>query len=176
MSELTDGKELKGLGGWLVLFQIQIFSSLAGAAQMLIFFPIAAIITENFVSLSYYHIIGSNVYDIFEIYRSPVTYVFAASVFVLTLLCVIFFYKKKLVFRLFFIAESVIYIIAMCFMIIYLVNSLGGAYEGLTGGEFAYSGVFTVFYTAFGLLPLVGITVAFIIALFKSRRVKNTFS
>ena len=172
MSEIVYGKELKGLGGWLVLFQIQIWSNLAGVAQMAVYIPLSGIFIRNMFD-TVYSASGYNPFGMFAALNSPVSYAFILSIFVLTLLCIIFFYKKKLVFRVFFIIESVIYIVAA---ILYFMVMLRVMSAGMMNDFIDFNGIFTGFMVFFGLLPAAGILVAFIIALFKSKRVKNTFS
>lgn len=172
MSEIVIEKELKGLGGWLVLFQIQVWSNLAGAAQMAIFIPLSGIFMRSMLATAYYDL-SYNPFGMFAGLNSPIAYVFIFAIFVLTLLCIIFFYKKMLVFRLFFIIESVIYFVAM---VLYYNVMLKIMSAGMMNDYFDFSGIFTGFMIFFGMLPAVGILVAFIIALFKSKRVKNTFS
>ena len=177
MSEVTyPQKELKGLGGWLVLFQIQIWSNIAGAAQILIFYPIAGIILKAQLSKGYFDAFGGFGTDMYNIYFSPYIYIFAAVILVLTLLCIIFFYKKKLLFRVFFIIETILYIIGMCFYYLYIIKIMANTYTDMFGNSAPFTNVFTIFFAAVGILPMIGIAVAFIIALFKSKRVKNTFS
>ena len=162
-------KELKGLGGWLVLFQIEIWSNLAGAVQMGILLMALGLVSKSPVFSEF----GANPFEFFYGLNSPIAYALIAAIFVLMLLCVIFFYKKKMVFRVFFILGSVVYIVAMG---LYYFIFMGNMYSAMDFGLQAFGGVGTFFMLAFGMLPTVGIIVAIIIALFKSKRVKNTFS
>ena len=177
MSEITyQQKELKGLGGWLVLFQIQMWSILAGAVQNLVLFPIAGVFLENLKFPSYFASFGRGFFSVYDIYDSPWIYIFFGVITVLLVLCVVFFYKKKLVFRTFFIAESVVNTVSMFSIVFYLVNGLGSMYGLIAGDSTSMTNVFAVFYFATVIIPVIGINIAFIIALFKSKRVKNTFS
>jgi hypothetical protein len=173
MSEITyQQKELRGLGGWLVLFQIQIWSNLAGTVQMGFLIPLSGIFMRRMFT-SVYSDLSYSPFGMFAELNSPIAYAFILVVFVLTLLCIIFFYKRKLAFRVFFILESVIYLVAMGLYYNVMLKFMSAE---MTTGYFDFSGMFTGFMIFFGMLPAVGILVAFIIALFKSKRVKNTFS
>ena len=172
MSEITyQQKELKGLGGWLVLFQIQVWNTLAGVVQIAIMIPLFAVISRKVFS---FHInTETNPFEAFSTLNSPITYLFVAAIFALILLCIIFFYRKKIVFRVLFIISSVLYIIGM---VLYYFFFLSGMYADMTESFANFNVIFTVYFILVGLLPVFGIHVALIIALYKSKRVKNTFN
>lgn len=159
------------------IVQIHIFNSLAGILQLVVLVPVMRFVTNSMLrggTVKPVGIIeGSSPLDIYDFLYKPLAIVIIAILLVLTLLCIIFFYRKKIEFRLFFIAESVIYIAAMGAFYYFFMNDI---YSQTMDGFAAFNGIFIGFALAFGLLPMLGIAIAFIIALFKSYRVKNTFS
>ena len=172
MNEI-ERKELQGLGGWLVLFQIHIFNSLAGIVQLVILVPVFRLIGTYMMRSNVYASLDTNPFSVFDFIFSPIAIAIIAVLFVLTLLCIIFFYRKRIVFRTLFVIQSVVYLVGFGLYYFYIMTDM---YTQTTDGFTAFDGVFFGFAIAFGLLPILGIAVAFIIALFKSHRVKNTFS
>lgn len=172
MNEINTKKNLYGFGGWLVLFQIYIFLTLVESVQSLFGF---AIMGSMFSGDFFKGLYGFNDFDLgrfFKLFNSPFVYVFTAVIFVLTLLVVIFFYRKKIIFRTLFIAQSVVSIVGGAFYYIYILGQIGTMFDN----EFAEMG--RVLMTSAGvmsLIPALGIPLALTIALFKSQRVKNTF-
>jgi len=159
-----------------VLFQIQIFYTLVQSVQYLGTFIIFGILLRSGFFADMYYIDDFNPFEMWEITTSPVAYILVAAVFVMTLLGVIFFYKKNLKFRVFFILGTAVNISALCAFVYYMLSWINGSFSGMFGEAAPFTGVFGVFYAVFAILPTVGIAVAFIIALYKSQRVKNTFS
>ena len=107
-------RELKGLGGWLVLFQIHIFNSLAGILQLVVLVPVMRLITNSLMKTGamsdLYGFSDGYPFNIFEFLYSPPAIAIISVLFVLTLLCIIFFYRKKIIFRTLFIIQSVVYL------------------------------------------------------------------
>lgn len=145
--------DLYGIGGWLVLFQIYIILAVGSTIQTLLF----GLLNDSRI--------------IMESYR-PYYFAFLSVAFILALICMIFFYRKKIVFRPLFIVYSVLTLISS---VVY--NLYGADYSSSVSlGE--YSSNVATFIKGFGYVSLViaaGIMIAMIIALFKSQRVKNTF-
>ena len=154
MSETVDRKELKGIGGWLVLFQIYIIMSAFSAAQSLL---TLFVMNRNIVLPAF----------------KPYYIVLLAAAFALVLVCVVLFYKKRMAFRPVFIVYS---IVVLATTTVYLFYGSDFSYYSIELGE--YASFFTSVIKSIGYVSLAigtGIIVAFIIALYKSQRVKNTF-
>lgn len=146
---------LKGPAGWLVLFQIYIIMAVATSIQTILL-----------------GLAMGNIFD-FGAYR-PYYYVLLAVAFAIALVCMILFYRRKMAFRLWFIAYSVVSIISSV-----LYNVFGANVSYTTPELIEYASSLTSFTDNLSYVSLVislGITAALIIALFKSQRVKNTFS
>jgi len=171
MNKIVQQKELKGLGGWLVLFQIQIISSLAGAAQGIIVFSAMGMLLSSSLMSEMYYGAGFNPFEMWRILSSPIAIVVMAVILLFALLCVVFFYKKRKVFRVFFILGSAVNMAAAILYMSYVFNFMAEAF-----GTSGFSTTITTITLALSLLPSIGIMIAFIIALYKSQRVKNTFS
>ena len=176
MNEI-ERKELKGLGGWLVLFQIHIFNSLAGVLQMVVLVPVMRLITNSLMKTGamsdLYGFSDGYPFNIFEFLYSPPAIAIISVLFVLTLLCIIFFYRKKIIFRTLFIIQSVVYLAGFG---LYYFYTMVRMYTEFMVDLPQIGNTFMYISGAFAMIPQIGITVAIIIALFKSHRVKNTFS
>ncbi len=155
--ELQEKQELKGLGGWLVLFQIYIIMAVAASVQTLVL----ALITGN----TFFYVFS----QAFRIYYIA----FMAVSFIISLLCMIFFYRKKIAFRILFIVYS---LLAVSFSLVYYLSGEVLRYIEDTSVYMAYFADFIKVLTISSIIIGIGIYAAFIIALYKSKRVKNTFS
>ncbi len=138
MSELEGQRELKGFGGWLVLFQIYIIIMVVGGVQTL------------FSSLFYALFMGA------AMAGPPYHIILQAVEFVLALVCMVLFYRRRKAFRPMFVVHS----------IFFLGISISNRIELGTGFDII---------SIVGLVLGNGVAVAFMIALYKSQRVKNTF-
>ena len=172
MNEI-EKRELKGLGGWLVLFQIHIFNSLASIIQVAVLVPIMSFIFNSSAMKGLYGLPDGYPFNIFDFLYSPPAVAIIAVIFVLTLLCIIFFYRKKMVFRVLFIIQSVISLVGL---VLYYIFAMSRMYAEILADIPQVADAFVYIGGAFAIIPTLGITVALIIALFKSHRVKNTFS
>jgi len=122
---------------------------------------------------SLYGVSSGYPFSIFEFLYSAPAIAIIAAIFVLTLLCIIFFYRKKIVFRTLFVTQSVIYLIALGFYYFFVMGSM---YTEIMEDQPQIGNTFMYVGGAFALIPSLGIMVALTIALFKSKRVKNTFN
>ena len=138
MSELEGQRELKGFGGWLVLFQIYIIMMVVGTIPLLTSSQVSSFFMGTTMASPPYHII------------------LQAVEFVLALACMVLFYRRRKAFRLVFVVHS----------IFFLGISISNRIELGTGFDIL---------SIVGLVLGNGAAVAFIIALYKSQRVKNTF-
>lgn len=170
MDELEAKKELKGIGGWLVLFQIYFFMTLVQVVQSVVAFIIMGSLIREGLYSNFYNYFPIN---IFEFIFSPYMYAYMAVIFVLTLLIVIFFYRKKIVFRTLFIIQSVVSVIGF---IIYFVFIMGQMSTVFFDSFVKMGRAIMILAGVMSFIPAVGIPLALTIALFKSERVKNTFS
>lgn len=153
MNDIEARNDLSGLNGWLVLFQIYIIMAVASSLQAIL---LGLVLDSGAISKSY----------------KPYYYAFMAGSFVIALICMIFFYRKKIVFRTLFIVYGVFTLISS------VVYNLYGAEYSNSASLGDYSSNVATFIKGFGYVSLViaaGIMIAMIIALFKSQRVKNTF-
>jgi len=154
MSEAVNGKELKGIGGWLVLFQIYIILAVVSAVQSLL---TLFLMGDIMIVLSF----------------KPYYIILLAVVFAFALTCIILFYRKRTAFRPVFIVYG---IVALASTAVYIFYGNDHLYYYTALEEYALyfaSLVKIVGYVSFAIST--GIVLAFIIALYKSQRVKNTF-
>lgn len=172
MNDIDARKNLYGFGGWLVLFQIYIFMTLVQSVQSLFAFVIMGrVFKEDFFS-DLYGFSDFNMGDFFKLFNSPYVYTFVAVIFVLTLLVVIFFYRKKIVFRTLFIIQSAVSIIGYILYYIYIMGQMDTMFFD---GFMKTGRAIMIFAGVISFIPALGIPLALTIALFKSQRVKNTF-
>lgn len=173
MNEINAKKNLYGFGGWLVLFQIYIFMTLAQAVQSVVAFMLMGSLIRGGFYDSFYGFSDFNPMDFFKLFASPYLYVFMAISFVFTLLVVIFFYRKKIVFRTLFIIESAVSIIGFVLYYVYIMGQMDTMFFD---GFMEFGRAMMIFSGVISFIPALGIPLALTIALFKSQRVKNTFS
>jgi hypothetical protein len=149
MSEEINRKEPKGIGGWLVLFQIYIIMAVAAGLEsvLLMILPGEAMIAPPFV---------------------PYYIVLEAAVFLLALVCMVLFYCKRMAFRSVFMIYGIVLI---------GFNSVHAFYKTLYNnvGTGRYAILSEPFIHIVSIILASAIIVASIIALYKSQRVKNTF-
>ena len=152
MSELEGQRELKGFGGWLVLFQIYIIMAVLGGIESVL------------------HIIVTNSTPV-VLFFEPYYRALAAAMFGLSLACMVLFYCKRMAFRPVF----------MIYGVVSIMSGLTYAFFKTSIG-FAGKSEYVVFIgTLVNTLSLIfmaqgmGTIVAIVVALYKSRRVKNTF-
>lgn len=150
MSEEANGKELVGIGGWLVLFQIYIIMAVAAGLES----TLLMILTDT-----------NTVLPFFEPYYMALT----AAMFGLSLACMILFYCKRMAFRPVFVVYG---IVGMVSGVTYTFFKIPFDYAGT--GRYGVLFVISILSTVFMAMG-VGTIIAIIIALYKSRRVKNTF-
>lgn len=147
-------KELKGLGGWLVLFQIYIILCVVSALNSAV---IIAFLGNMTVLPSF----------------RPVYIALLSAAFAAALACMILFYCKRIVFRPVFVAYAVIALVSTT-----LYTFVGADYSIYTTLYGEYGRFFVPALRAISYVSLViggGLMLAIIIALYKSQRVKNTF-
>lgn len=172
MNGIDAKKNLYGFGGWLVLFQIYIFMTLAQAVQSVIAFMFMGSLIRGGFYDDFFWFSDFNPMDFFKQLTSPYMYGFMAVSFVLTLLVVIFFYRKKIVFRTLFIIESAVSIIGFVLYYVFIIGQMNTMFfDGFM--EFGRAMMISAGVVSF--IPALGIPLALTIALFKSQRVKNTF-
>ena len=116
---------------------------------------------------------GANYFNPFiKLFSSPYLYAFMAVSFVLTLMVVIFFYRKKIVFRMLFIIESAVSIIGFALYYVFIMGQMNTMFFD---GFMEMARAIMVLAGVVSFIPALGIPLALTIALFKSQRVKNTF-
>lgn len=172
MNEINARKNLYGFGGWLVLFQIYIFMTLAQAVQSVIALMLMGSLIRGGFYDDFFWFSDFNPMDFFKVFTSPYVYGFMVVSFVLTLLVVIFFYRKKIVFRTLFIIQSVVSIIGF---VLYYINIMGQMDAMFFDGFMEIGKAMMIFTGVISFIPALGIPLALTIALFKSQRVKDTF-
>jgi len=154
MNEMDTNKNLYGLNGWLVLFQIQLISGLAGAVQNI---PFVLLLSRDILK------------DVFV----PYFVIFNAAMILTALVCIVMFYKKRMAFRPLFVFYS---IVAVVFLALYYFVGMDFSYMNTgTAGIDSFMKTFMLVVQINGLVFSIGIHTALIIALYKSQRVKNTF-
>lgn len=154
MDGAVDRRELKGIGGWLVLFQIYIIMAVFSALESLILFLMGRTVVASF----------------FE----PYYIVLLSAVFALALVCMVLFYCRKMVFRPMFVAYA---FASLGTAILYTFYKADFSYNN--AGIAKYAALIKSFINTLSIVSVAvgtGIIIAFIIALYKSQRVKNTFS
>lgn len=152
MGEAYGQKELKGFGGWLVLFQINIIMAVVTGLE-----SVLILILTDMTPVALF----------FEPYYIALT----VAMFGLSLACMVLFYCKRIAFRPVFVAYGIVMLVS-CVTYAFFRTPYDYAGTGRYGALFASMvSILSTLFTAMG----VGTIIAFIIALFKSRRVKNTF-
>ncbi len=139
MNESVNKKELIGISGWLVLFQIYIIIMVVGGVQILSTSLFNPLFMGATIAIPLYLII-LQVADI-----------------ALALVCMVLFYRRRKAFRPIFVGHSVLFVGESIF------------------NRIEYGSVFDIL-SIVGLVIGIGVTVTFIIALYKSQRVTNTFT
>lgn len=152
MGEMEGQRELRGFGGWLVLFQIYIIMAVAAGLESTLLIILAGTDT---------------VLPWFE----PYSMALAAAMFGLSLACMILFYCKRKAFRPVFAAYGIVTLVS-CVTYLFFKNPYDYAGTGWNAALFA--SVINILSTVFMVMGI-GTVIAFVIALYKSRRVKNTF-
>lgn len=160
-----DRANLQGIDGWLTLFQIHIIYGVANYGMALIIFPVFLAISNSLTSP----------YDVFDVYNTAFLPYFIALIavsFVLLIVCIVLFYKRKMAFRTVFVIESALMATSL---VLFYIFGMSGVFASLS--ELGVI-VIIVFRIIMGIAILASMApnIALIIALFKSQRVKNTFS
>lgn len=153
MGDIEAKKELEGISGWLVLFQIYIILVVCEAFQniLLVFFTGKTMQHEMFL---------------------PYYVLFNVSLLLISLVCMILFYKRQIAFRRLFIFHGIVYII---FLVLYGLFGTEPIYFNSYSGVVSTYEIITKVVRVERLIVIIGIYTAFIIALYRSKRVKNTF-
>ena len=163
MNEI-ERKELRGLGGWLTLFQIYI---IYGAANYGAAFIILPLMVAYYIRSPIFYL-----FDVLHIDFMPYFIAIIAISFVLLIVCMLLFYKRKMAFRTVFVIESAVMILCM---IIFYTQGLDSMFGFFDEDSWFLNVALRIIFTAsmhVAILP----KIALVIALFKSKRVKNTFS
>ncbi len=111
-------------------------------------------------------------YDGFNTAFMPYFFAMIAISFVLLIVCMLLFYKREMAFRTLFVIESAVMILGM---ILFYMEGQDGMFYFVAGDSWALMIAMRITITASMHVAIVP-SIAFIIALFKSQRVKNTFS
>ena len=152
MGEMEGQRELRGFGGWLVLFQIYIIMAVVGGLES----TLLMILTET-----------NTVTPFFEPFYMGLTSV----IFGLSLACMILFYCKRMAFRTMFVTYFIVMLVSS---VTYLLFRVPLSYAGASRlSEFlgAFINTLSIVFMVKGMASVV----AFIVALYKSRRVNYTF-
>lgn len=151
MGDIEAKEELRGVSGWLVLFQIFIILAVCVSFNNILLVLFAGKTVHCGMFLPYYVL-------------------FNVFMLLISLVCMILFYKKQIAFRRIFIFHGIVYAIYLVLYDLYGTAPVYFSHSAASYHEYIYKAAMVI-----KLIIIIGIYITFFISLYSSKRVENTF-